>query len=67
MKILEKKPKRRAAECRAGDVLVNRRNRSNRQDFCGFFPSPRLTIFVALLQAMSEGIVPPAIKEFSAK
>jgi hypothetical protein len=66
MNILEK-PKRRAAECRAGAVLVNRRNSSNRQEFRGLLSSRCLTTFVALLQADSKGIVRQATKEFSAE
>lgn len=66
MNILEK-PKRRAAECRAGGVLVNRRISSNRQEFRGFFSSRRLIIFVALRHAKSKGIVPQAVREFSTK
>jgi hypothetical protein len=66
MNILEK-PKRRAAECRAGGVLVNRRNSSNRQEFRGLLSSRHLTTFVALLRAVREGIVRRAVREFAAE
>jgi len=66
MNILEK-PKRRAAECRAGGVLVNRRNLSNRQEFRGFLPNLHLATFVALLRAVRKGIVRQAVREFSAE